>query len=155
MRAKACKSVGDGHPDSFRSPTARENLRVMKKSPPANTPASCVDLDKLEQEFIDLEEVERLSYPTYFTAMYEYFGTGEGTTIGIVLGRAYKASDLKRMVNEYFKPYFAAGAQIWPRLLVPTRCKALIPDAVTALIDNPSRAGASFLYSSTFHINYA
>ena len=106
-----------------------------------------------ELGFFDLDDVESFAYPTFFTARFDHFATGEGRTIGIVLGYVRSATELKSMIEDYCHPYYAMGAEIWPQLQIPPGAAELVPDAIKAIIAEPSRVIGSFYFRSTYHLN--
>ena len=129
-----------------------------------STPASSGSLDQTTEAmvrrkqalgFSELSEVDGFSYPTFFTASYFYAATGEGQTIGIVMGHMSSAAELRAMVSEGFGAYYVMGAEIWPRLQAPPERESLVPDAVQAIIDDPAQVFGNFYFTSSFHINQA
>jgi len=108
---------------------------------------------KADLGFVSLPEVEGFDYPTFFTASFDYFATGEGMTVGIVMGYAHSAEKLTTLVNEHFGEYYAAGAEVWSKLHLPSDVAGLVPDAIRKVIADPAQVIGNFLYSSTYHLN--
>lgn len=107
-----------------------------------------------ELAFVSLAETGGFDYPTFFTCTFDYFATGEGQTIGIVMGYAHSQEHLSRMVTDQFGTYYASGAEVWPRLhLPPSSARSLIPEAIRAVISDPSQVVGNFYYASTYHLN--
>lgn len=104
-------------------------------------------------ESVVLTEVDTFSYPTFFTATFDYFATGEGHTVGVVMAYARSAAELRAIVNRHFETYYAKGATIWPRLIAPPEARIFLPEAVIALADEPSQAIGDFFYASTYRRN--
>lgn len=111
------------------------------------------DRRKRELGYYTLPEVDGFSYPTFFTASFDYFATGEGQTIGVVMGYAQSEEAIKSTIAEHFGSYFASGADIWPKLHLPPDLEALIPAAIRKVIAEPSLVLGNFRYSSTYHLN--
>ncbi len=111
------------------------------------------DRRKADLGYVELTEVDGFDFPTFFTAVFDYYATGEGMTIGIVMGYAPRAEDLRARVNEHFGAYYAAGAEIWPKLHAPPRFERLIPDAIRGVISDPAQVIGNFFYVSTYHLN--
>ena len=103
--------------------------------------------------FVSLIEAGGFDYPTFFTATFDYFATGEGLTIGIVMGHAHSAARLTELVTENFGTYYASGAELWPRLQLPPNATSLVPDAIRAVIADPTQVIGNFFYASTYHLN--
>ena len=103
--------------------------------------------------FVALTDAAGFDYPTFFTATFDYFATGEGHTIGIVMGYAQTATQLNELVIEHFGSYYASGAELWPQLQLPPNAKSLIPDAIQAVISDPTQVIGNFYYASTYHLN--
>ncbi len=103
--------------------------------------------------FVSLTEAGEFDYPTFFTAVFDYFATGEGQTIGIVMGYAPSAARLSELVIENFGTYYASGAELWAQLKLPPGAKSLVPDAIRAVIDDPTQVIGNFYFASTYHLN--
>lgn len=102
---------------------------------------------------VSLAEAEGFDYPTFFTCTFYYFATGEGQSIGIVMGYAHSAAQLRSVVIDEFGSYYASGAELWPRLHLAADVRSLIPDAIRAVIADPTQVIGNFHYSSRFHLN--
>lgn len=102
---------------------------------------------------VSLAEAEGFDYPTFFTCTFDHFATGEGQSIGILMGYAHSAEQLIGMVTDHFGSYYAGGAEIWPRLHLPPSVQSLIPEAIQAVIAEPARVIGNFYYVSTYHLN--
>ena len=102
---------------------------------------------------VSLAEAEGFDCPTFFTAAFNYFATGEGHTMGVVMGYAHSATQLNENVVEDFGAYHSAGAEIWPQLLIPPEGKSLIPDLIRTVISDPSQVVGNFHFFSTYHLN--
>jgi len=137
-------------------------MHQLKADQPAATDLAGLD-EWIEQQrgqkqkmgYAELTEVESFSFPTLFTAVFDYFATGEGQTIGILLGQAESAAELRVAVLETFNPYFGQGAQIWPELRVPLEKNSLVPDAVRTIVADPTQITGRFRYASLWHLNKA
>lgn len=103
--------------------------------------------------FVSLTEAGGFDYPTFFTASFDYFATGEGHTVGIVMGYAPSAAQLNELVVEHFGSYYASGAEVWPQLQLPPDAGSLVPDAIRAVISDPSQVFGHFYFASTYHLN--
>lgn len=108
---------------------------------------------RMESGFVSLSEAREFDYPTFFTSIFDYFATGEGSSIGIVMGYVQSPEQLNRMVLEHFGPYYASGAELWPRLHLPPTVKKLIPVAIRTVISDPTQVIGNFYYTSRFHLN--
>lgn len=102
---------------------------------------------------VSLAEAEGFDYPTFFTCTFDYFATGEGQSIGILMGYAHSADQVNSMVTDHFGGYYASGAEIWPRLHLPPSVQSLIPEAIRAVIAEPARVIGNLYYMSTYHLN--
>ncbi len=100
-----------------------------------------------------LSEVDGFTYPTFYTASFDYFATGEGVTIGIVMGYAQSADEIRAMVNEHFGAYYGAGAEVWSKLHLPPGRSALIPEAIRVVVSDPEMVIGNFFYASRYHLN--
>lgn len=100
-----------------------------------------------------LEEVESFRFPTFFTAVVDYFAIGEGRTIALIMGYAHSAAELRTVVLDHFNPYFAPGAGIWPNLGVAPEHESLVPEAVRKIIADPTKVIGNFHYASLWHLN--
>lgn len=98
-------------------------------------------------------EIDGFGYPTFYTASFDYFATGEGMTIGIVMGYAQSADQIRAMVNEHFGAYYGAGAEVWPKLQIPPGRSALVPEAVLRVVSDPEMVIGNFFYTSKYHLN--
>ena len=108
-----------------------------------------------DQASVFLAKVGAFTYPTFFTASFDYFATGEGMTIGIVMGTAQNAEAVKSLVHEHFGTYYGAGAEVWPRLHLPPGRAGLVPEAVQRMISDPTQVIGSFFYASRYHLNHS
>lgn len=134
----------------------------MKKSSdpaeaiPVDVPSTVVKADT-DHRGVDisvyLSEVDGFNYPTFYTASFDYFATGEGMTIGIVMGYAQSADEIRRMVNEHFGAYYGAGAEVWSKLQIPPGRSALVPEAVLKVVSDPELVIGNFFYTSKYHLN--
>lgn len=104
---------------------------------------------------IPWDEVESLRFPTWFTAVIDYFATGEGLSQWIVMGQARSADDLRCRVLKYAESYFAEGASIWPTLHVPAEVRDAVPVSVQAICSLPDEKIGTFEYAGRFHRNLA
>lgn len=102
---------------------------------------------------VSLAEAEGFDYPTFFTCTFNYFATGEGQSIGVVMGYAHSAEQLRGVVTDEFGSYYASGAELWPRLHLASDVRSLIPDAIRKVIADPAQVIGNFHYSSRFHLN--
>lgn len=103
--------------------------------------------------FVTLNEAAGFDFPTFFTAAFDYFATGEGHTVGIVMGYAPSAAQLNELVLEHFGGYYASGAEVWPQLQLPPNAGSMVPDAIRAVISDPSQVIGHFYFASTYHLN--
>lgn len=101
---------------------------------------------------VPLEDVEKLDFPCYFTATFDYFATGEGVTVAVFMGHATSALELRSTLEQQFGAYFNRGAQIWQGLQVPESIEAYVPDAVKQLCSEKRNVG-NFRFFSSFHMN--
>ncbi|TAM22854.1 MAG: hypothetical protein EPN60_16215 [Nevskiaceae bacterium] len=101
----------------------------------------------------ELAEVDTFRFPTFFTAVFDYSATGEGRTVGLMMGYAHGATDLRAMVLDRFNPYFGQGAEIWPNLRVPPENESLVPDAVRKIIADPAQILGNFHFAGFWHLN--
>ena len=108
---------------------------------------------KKEPSRFTLPELGGFSCPTFFTARFNYLATGEGQTIGILMGYAHSEESIRSKIVEQFGSYYASGADIWPKLHLPTDAEALIPAAIRKVIAEPSLVIGDFRYSCTYHLN--
>ena len=126
-----------------------EATKVADHSPVVKT-----SVDHPESEVsVYPSEIDGFSYPTFYTASFDYFATGEGMTIGIVMGYAQSADQIRSMVNEHFGSYYGAGAEVWPKLHIPPGRSALVPEAVLKVVSEPERVFGNFFYASKYHLN--
>lgn len=102
---------------------------------------------------VELAEIDAFCFPTLFTAVFDYFATGEGMTVGIIMGYAQSAADLRKQVLDSFNPYYAQGADVWPNLRNPPGKQSLVPDAVRQFVADPTQVGGNFRYAGLFHLN--
>ena len=72
---------------------------------------------------VPLEDVEKLDFPCFFTATFDYFATGEGVTVAVFMGHATSALELRSTLEQQFGAYFIRGAQIWRGCRSPSRSR--------------------------------
>ncbi len=127
---------------------------TVLESPVLSDVIECAE-DRLKKEpgCFTLPELGGFSYPTFFTARLNYFATGEGQTIGILMGYVHSEESIRSIIVEHFGSYYASGADIWPKLHLPTDAEALVPAAIRKVIAEPGLVIGNFRYSSIYHLN--
>ena len=105
--------------------------------------------------FIPLSRAEELEYPCVVMASLNYFATGEGHLLGLMIIAASSATDLQEEARRIWGEYHAQGVEIrpWSDLsdegaLLPTEPAR---NVLTRSIFRPS----AFRYVSSLHVNYA
>ncbi len=111
-------------------------------------------------KLVDFDEIERLTFPNYFIAFFDYLATGEGRTKGVCVVRAHSADDLRRQVNLAWGAYFAQGCEVRQGTAPIPGYKTLIPDMARKVLkqlqQNAGRASPSNVaFSATVHVNYS
>lgn len=116
----------------------------------------------------------------YFYVAADYYATGEGRTIMLLITRAYPRSEdyevqggfvdgkwtpgvLKDNINERlirefatrFDSYYAIGADILSREEFMKRFGQYIPISVVKLLDEEEFVPGNLFYSSEFHVNFS
>lgn len=97
----------------------------------------------MQSNSIDWEMIEAASFPTFFTAYFSYFATGEGMTNGITLGHALSVEDIREAINSSFGAFYRLDAQVFLDVDVRREYEDLIPRAVQHTIAE-LRSGAIF-----------
>lgn len=105
---------------------------------------------------LDENELRALRYPTFFTASMEYFATGEGLTMGVLMAKAASYEDLVKRVGKAFGSYYAQGAEVVEGLKAGATPSTMLPPAVVNIIERHSSGELStpaFEYEARFHLN--
>lgn len=104
-------------------------------------------------EPMEWSDIDQMHFPTRFTAAIDYFATGEGISVWIVMAFASSADDLRAAVLSHCDVYFADGARVWPRLVVPDVLQNFVPTAVAEVCQLPDGKVGRFEFAGRFHRN--
>ncbi len=87
----------------------------------------------------------------------DYFATGEGRTIMLLITKAYGPSDPETNAREQFAKlfgdYFAIGAEIITWEDMKKDYENFLPPAILKYMNNPDAPG--FSWHTSFHFNYS
>lgn len=110
---------------------------------------------KTEEGYFYMDEVDGFTYPTFFTAAFDYGATGEGMTTGITISLASNAAQLRTLIDEEFGPYFRPCVQVWPMLVIPPKFGSLLSEWIRNVIEKyPEGRFPGYLkYTSLCHVN--
>ena len=119
--------------------------------------------EEIEQErkkrwgLLDWPELEVVTYPTYFTAVMVYAGTGEGLTCGISMQYALHVDDIRKAIHEHFGPYFAQFAEVALGLKLLPGYKDLVPSMTRRIIHDIKRGvpPSRFVFHAVQYTNYS
>lgn len=104
---------------------------------------------------VSVEEVDTLEYPCIASAFLDYYATGEGRTIGVIVMQADDGEAIRAAVRDEWDPYFEVDVRIRPWRGLPAGFDALDPGPALALLDEQFASRPSFRYSATLHFNGA
>lgn len=102
---------------------------------------------------VPFDDVDRLHYPDYFTAMFDYVANCEGHTVGLFVGYAGLASELRTKLEARFTPYFARSSVVWQGLALPREAEAVASNFIRDLVREPCQMKGTLDYVSILHIN--
>lgn len=111
---------------------------------------------KKELKLLDWTELASVHYPTYFTATFTYFATGEGLSYGVAMGVAYSIENIRQAVIEHFGEFHGRNAEIALGLVLLPTCKELVPKATRQLIREikQGKSPSYFRFHVVQHSNY-
>lgn len=126
------------------SPRHREDLRSSSKDIPPRPPA-----------LIPLSRADELSYPCVVLCSLNYFATGEGHLLGLLIVQVSSASHLREEVSRAWDDYYSTCIEIRPWDDLSSE-GALLPiePAKTVLTKGVLRP-AALKYLTTLHVRYA
>lgn len=102
------------------------------------------------------DELDRLSFPMRYTAVFQYFATGEGMTHGLAIGHAVSEDDLRRELIQAWGDYFCKGAHVRSGWKPPRGYEKLLPVAAKQAIERVSEVLPGRLaFAATLHVNHA
>lgn len=113
---------------------------------------------KAELNLFDMDELDKLTYPGYFTVFLDYFATGEGMTRGLCILKAASADNLRRALERNWGTYFAAGCEVRPGVKPIPGYEGLVcpqvADMLKRIVRGKDRPGG-FAFTSTLYGNYS
>lgn len=86
------------------------------------------------------------------TILEDYFATGEGRTIYVMVTYASDEQDAKKQFARRFGDHFAQGCEVWPGVNEKVVGYLFAPNVIANLIGLDGKAGNLELYGS-FHFN--
>lgn len=104
---------------------------------------------------VPLADAPSLEYPCTAYACFDYFATGEGRTLGLIVMRARSSDDLTRKVAQEFGEFYALGVTVgcWrgtPRGFEPLDPRIALDALKDLFVESPT-----YCYSAKLHYNAA
>lgn len=134
------KSLTDISEEDLRAALMGQRLRIE-------------DVPALSSALFPLADAEKLTYPCVASAFLDYFATGEGHTMGMLVMTANTVSDLRSAAINKWGEYFAQFVEVRSWQGVPKGYEWIYPGAVEKLLNHAYRS--SFEFTSTMHFNAA
>lgn len=114
---------------------------------------------KAQLKIFEWEDVERLTFPNYFTIHMDYLATGEGSTRALTFCHARDAEELRRRADADFGSYFSHGVEIRAGLDPLPGYQGMVPETVKQIVRNIIRdkgqAPSNFHFTTQIHMNYS
>lgn len=105
-------------------------------------------------EAVPLDQAARLPFPCMVCAHFDYFATGEGRTLGILIRRFEDHQQLREAAIDEWGEYFSHGVYVQAWSAPPPGFEGFIPPDVASMLADPGTVHA-VQYASKLHYNFA
>lgn len=104
---------------------------------------------------LSLEGESSLDFPCIACAYFEYYATGEGRTLGLLVMHASSVEELRYAIRRDFGDYFFPGVKVCRWSGVPQGFEALDPRGAIEALDQMFEERPSYQFSAKLHYNAA
>jgi len=113
-----------------------------------------------------IKKKERLEDKLYYYVKSHYFGTGDGSTLGLLVTRSYATVEQRdqeltgeqialAQFDQSFGSFLAIGAEVISRETFLSQHQDFIPEYVKKAVRQEIETPGNFKWSAELHINYS